>query len=98
MVSILGRLRRIKRNSVESEAGSRQAQHQQIPPGCDRRRPFSSDLAESGEVVISVHGEEFTVEEICQEVTVSQPVGPGESVNGLTESAGCTSETRAVKG
>jgi hypothetical protein len=28
-------------------------------------------------VVVAVHGGEFTVEQICEEVTVSQPVGPG---------------------
>ena len=57
--------------------GSRQALQEQHPPGCGRRRPLSDNLAKDGEVVITIHGEEFTVKQFRKEVTVSQPVGPG---------------------
>lgn len=63
--------------SVDSNPGSRQVQHKQPPPACDGRRPLSNDLAEHAEIVITVHGEEFTVKQFRQEVTISRPGGPG---------------------
>jgi hypothetical protein len=39
--------------------------------------PLSSDPAEDGEGVITLHAEEFAIKQFSEEVTVSQPVGPG---------------------
>jgi hypothetical protein len=48
--------------------GSRQALQEQLPLGCGRWRPLSNHLAEDGEVVIAVHGEEFTVQQFREVV------------------------------